>query len=86
MERNDLITSREEILLNIKTLYSYLNGDQGNDYKTWAVSKMKRGKNFVVEIIDSNIYFAPSRFVVTSTIQKTSTMKIMEMVLKLTTR
>lgn len=63
MERNDLITSREEILLNIKTLYSYLNGDQGNDYKTWAVSKMKRGKNFVVEIIDSNIYFAPSRFV-----------------------
>jgi 5-methylcytosine-specific restriction protein B len=63
MERNDLITSREDIILNIKTLYSYLNGEMGSEYKTWAVEKMTRGKNYIVEVIDSKIYFAPSRFV-----------------------
>ncbi len=63
MERTDLITSREDIILNIKTLYSYLNGEMGSDYKTWAVEKMTRGKNYIVEVIDSKIYFAPSRFV-----------------------
>ena len=63
MERHDFIETREDIILNIKTLCSYLKGEEGDEYKTWAVEKMTRGKNFVVEIIDSKICFAPSRFV-----------------------
>lgn len=63
MDRSDFIETREDIILNIKTLYSYLKGEQGDEYKTWAVDKMTRGKNFVVEIIDSKLCFAPSRFV-----------------------
>jgi MoxR-like ATPase len=63
MKRTDFIQTREDIIANIKTLYSYLNGDFGDDYKAWAVDKMKRGHNFVVEIIDGKVCFAPSRFV-----------------------
>lgn len=63
MDRYDFIKTREDIILNIKTLYSYLEGEQGGEYETWAVERMIRGRNFVVEIIDSKIYFAPSRFV-----------------------
>ncbi len=63
MDGYDFIATREDIILNIKTLYSYLRGEQGDEYKTWAVEKMTRGKNFVVEIINSKICFAPSRFV-----------------------
>ncbi len=63
MERIDFIDTREDVIANIKTLYSYLNGDFGEAYKAWAVDKMKRGRNFVVEIIDGKVCFAPSRFV-----------------------
>lgn len=63
MDRYDFIETREDIILNIKTLFSYLEGKQGDEYRIWAVEKMVRGKNFVVEIIDSKICFAPSRFV-----------------------
>lgn len=63
MDRDDFIKNREDIITNIKTLYSYLNGEQSDEYKNWAIEKMARGKNFVVEIINSKIYFAPSRFV-----------------------
>ena len=62
-EREDFIESREEIIENIKTLYSYLEGVKGDTYKNWAVDIMKYGKNFVVEAIDSKICFCPSRFV-----------------------
>ena len=55
MKRTDFIQTREDIIANIKTLYSYLNGDFGDDYKAWAVDKMKRGHNFVVEIITQKI-------------------------------
>lgn len=63
MERNDIIQSREDVIANVRTLYSYLNGDEGQESKEWAIDKMKRGKNYVVEIINDKICFAPSRFV-----------------------
>lgn len=34
MERTDYIETREDIIYNIKTLYSYLHGDSGEDYKS----------------------------------------------------
>lgn len=63
MERTDYIEKREDIISNIETLYSYLHGESGEDYKKWAVDKLKRGKNMVVEVINGHICFAPSRFV-----------------------
>jgi 5-methylcytosine-specific restriction protein B len=63
MERTDYIEKREDIISNIETLYSYLHGESGEDYKQWAVDKLKLGKNMVVEVIDGHICFAPSRFV-----------------------
>ena len=63
MERTDYIVNREDIISNIETLYSYLRGESGEEYKSWAVSRLKQGKNMVVEIINNQICFAPSRFV-----------------------
>ena len=63
MERTDYIEKREDIISNIETLYSYLYGESSEDNKQWAVDKLKRGKNMVVEVIDGHICFAPSRFV-----------------------
>ena len=72
MERNDIIKTRDDVIANVQTLYSYLSGVEGEGSKAWAIDKMKRGKNFVVEIIDDRICFAPSRFVgyVNNTIDK----------------
>lgn len=63
MDRHDFIETKDDIIRNITTLYSYLIGELGNEYKYWAIEKMVQGKNFVVEVIDSKVYFAPSRFV-----------------------
>lgn len=63
MERTDYIETREDIIYNIKTLYSYLHGDSGEDYKSWAIEKLRLGRNMVIEIIDGHICFGPSRFV-----------------------
>lgn len=63
MERTDYIETREDIIYNIKTLYSYLHGDSGEDYKSWAIEKLRLGKNMVVEIINDHVCFGPSRFV-----------------------
>lgn len=63
MERTDYIETREEIIYNIKTLYSYLHGDSGEDYKSWAIEKLRLGRNMVIEIIDGHVCFGPSRFV-----------------------
>lgn len=63
MERTDYIENREDVISNIETLYSYLHGKSGEDNMQWAVDKLKRGKNMVVEVIDNHICFAPSRFV-----------------------
>lgn len=62
MLRTDYIEKREDIISNIEIMYTYLHGESGEDYKQWAVDKLKRGKNMVVEVIDSHICFAPSRF------------------------
>lgn len=63
MDRNDFIETREDIVQNIKTLYSYLDGKVDSEHKDWAIQKMSQGKNYVIEVVDSQIYFAPSRFV-----------------------
>ena len=62
MERTDFVSTREEVIRNICTIYSYLNGVDGEDDKQWAIDKMKRGRNYVVEIIDGRLSFCPSRF------------------------
>lgn len=62
MLRTDYIEKREDIISNIEILYSYLYGESGENHKQWAIDKLKRGKNMVVEIIDGRICFAPSRF------------------------
>ena len=62
MERTDYIKKREDIISNIETLYSYLHGESGEDYKQWAIDRLKLGKNMIVEVIDGHICFAPSRF------------------------
>lgn len=63
MDRYDFITSKEDVVENIKTLYGYLdNPDDAETYK-WATGILKNGRIYVVEVIDSKLYFAPSRFV-----------------------
>lgn len=63
MDRYDFITSREDVVENLKTLYGYLgNTDDADTYK-WASGILKNGRIYVVEVIDSKLYFAPSRFV-----------------------
>ena len=62
MDRFDTIKTRDDVIQNIKTLYSYLS-DGNEDHYQWAIERLKKGKNYVVEIIDSHAYFAPSRFV-----------------------
>lgn len=63
MDRNDFIETREDIVQNIKTLYSYLDGKVDSEHKDWAIQRMSRGSNYVIEVVDFQIYFAPSRFV-----------------------
>ncbi len=63
MERLDYIESRNDVIHNIKTLYSYLNDGNDDEIYQWAASRMKNGRMYVVEIIDSHICFGPSRFV-----------------------
>lgn len=63
MERTDYIETREDIISNIKTLYSYLHGDSGEVYKSWAIEKLRLGRNMVIEIINGHVCFGPSRFV-----------------------
>lgn len=63
MDRTDFIESKDDIITNIKTLYSYLNNEKGEDFREWAKQRMSRGSNYVVEIIEDKAYFAPSRFV-----------------------
>ena len=63
MDRYDFITSKEDVVENIKTLYGYLgNPDDAETYK-WATGILKNGRIYVVEVIDSKLYFAPSRFI-----------------------
>ena len=53
MKRTDYIETREDIISNIETLYSYLHGDSGKESMLWAVDRLKRGKNMVVEVINN---------------------------------
>lgn len=62
MKRTDYIESREDLMKNMQTLYAYLEGKYGDEHKKWAKDIMTRGKNYVVEVVDNQIYFSPSRF------------------------
>lgn len=62
MDRYDFVTSKEDVIENIKTLYGYLsNANDAETYK-WAKGILKNGRIYVVEVIASKLYFAPSRF------------------------
>lgn len=63
MDRFDFIESREDVIYNIKTLYSYLSDEGDIERFRWAKDIFSRGRVYVVEIIDSHPCFAPSRFV-----------------------
>ena len=58
-----IIWNRQDVVDNIKTLYSYIDDDKGDEYKQWAIGILKRGHNMVIEIIDKHICLGPSRFV-----------------------
>lgn len=62
MERTEFVFNREEVIRNIRTMYSYLNGVSNEDDKQRAIDKMKRGRNYVGEVIDGSKSFCPSRF------------------------
>ena len=63
MVRTDYVESREDVVQNIKTLYLYLNDSKNKERYLWAQQIFKNGRIYVVEIIDSHVCFAPSRFV-----------------------
>lgn len=61
-DRTDFIESRSDVIQNIKTLYAYLS-DNDDDTVKWASSLLKNGRNYVIEVLDNHVFFAPSRFV-----------------------
>ena len=61
-DRTDFIESRSDVIQNIKTLYAYLS-DSDDDVVNWASSLLKNGRNYVIEVLDNHVFFAPSRFV-----------------------
>lgn len=63
MDRFDFIETRDDVIENIKTLYSYLNDTTDSGIYKWASGILKNGRIYVAEIIDSKLYFAPSRFI-----------------------
>ncbi len=63
MDRTDFIKTRNDVILNIKTLYSYLGNKSDGATFQWAKSIFKNGRIYVIEIINSHVCFAPSRFV-----------------------
>lgn len=62
MPRTDFVTSREDVIKNIKTLYAYAQSENV-EYREWAEDRYAQGTWFVVEKIGNQLYFAPSRFV-----------------------
>lgn len=62
MQRTDFVTSREDVIKNIKTLYAYAQSEKV-EYRDWAEARYAQGTWFVVEKIENQLYFAPSRFV-----------------------
>lgn len=61
-DRTDFIESRSDVIQNIRTLYAYLS-DNDDDTVQWASSILKNGRNYVIEVLDNHVFFAPSRFV-----------------------
>ena len=63
MDRDDFIETRDDVIKNIKTLYSYLNDRQDESTCQWAIDRFKSGRIYVTEIIDGYICFGPIRFI-----------------------
>ena len=63
MDENSYIECRRDVQENILTLYSYLQNEAEEHHREWAKERLSQGRNFVVEVIDGKLYFAPSRFV-----------------------
>lgn len=63
MDRYDFIETREEVIENIQTLYTYLDNTENSENYDWAANILKNGRTYVVEVIGSKLYFAPSRFI-----------------------
>lgn len=63
MDRYDFITTKEDVIENIKTLYGYMENISDTETYNWATNILRKGRIYVVEIIGSKLYFAPSRFV-----------------------
>lgn len=62
MQRTDFVTSREDVIKNIQTLYAYAQSEKV-EYREWAEARYAQGTWFVVEKIGNQLQFAPSRFV-----------------------
>ena len=60
--RTGFIESQSDVIQNVKTLYAYLSDNDDNTVR-WASGILKNGHNYVVEVIDEQVFFAPSRFV-----------------------
>lgn len=63
MDRDDFIETRDDVIKNIKTLYSYLNDRDDEPTYQWAIDRFKSGRIYVTEIIDGYICFGPIRFI-----------------------
>ena len=57
-----LIDNRDELIKNLDTVESYLNGDNDEVVEIMA-ELIRKGKNFVAYNFNGSTHFAPSRFV-----------------------
>lgn len=57
-----LIDNREELIKNLDTVESYLNGDNQELFDQMA-DLIRKGKNFVAYDFEGKLHFAPSRFI-----------------------
>lgn len=57
-----LVDNLEELIRNLDTVESYLNGDNEELFYQMA-DLIRRGRNFVAYDVNGNTHFAPSRFV-----------------------
>lgn len=60
--RQDFVSSRQDVINNIIKLYEYLIKGTP-ELQEWAKKRLQKGKQYVVEIINGEIKFTPSRFV-----------------------
>lgn len=57
-----LVSDKNQIIANIKTIEKYLMGDSDNDFDIMA-KHISHGRVFIAYKIDGDFHFAPSRFI-----------------------